>query len=74
MHGDSEIKHHVIVHHHGDDYATCQLQRLHQAFALVKHNTQLEWDHQKRLYDRQVTPPKLKIGDNVWYYLSQHAR
>lgn len=51
-----------------DCWVKNQLQRLHQAFALVKINTRLERERQKKLYDRKASPHDLEEGDNVWYY------
>ena len=56
------------IAYHGDDWTTRQLERLHQAFAIVRHHTSIERERQKRSYDSKATEPKLKVGQNVWYY------
>ena len=52
----------------GEDWTTIQLGRMHDAFMLIKANTQVARDRQKKLYDRKSEPVNLKVGDAVWYY------
>ena len=52
----------------GECWTTIQLGRMHEAFALVKKNTEAERARQKRLYDRNSKQVKLEVGMAVWYY------
>ena len=58
----------------GGSWSKNQIQRMNQAFALVKNRTQETRRKQKEFYDRRIDPIQLTEGAHVWYYDSTNIR
>lgn len=52
-----------------DDYKSVIIQRLNEAFTLVKNNIELAQQKQKQHQDKNAREPDFSIGDRVWIYL-----
>lgn len=52
-----------------DDYKSVIIQRLNEAFTLVKNNIELAQQKQKQHQDKNAREPDFSIRDRVWIYL-----
>ena len=62
------------MEYRGGSWSKRQIQRMNQAFALVRNRTQETRRKQKERYDRRVDPIQLTEGTHVWYYDSTNIR